>query len=179
MTRTKSQPGVLSEKDKFAERLKKARLASGLTQQAVAAKAKISRSAIVSYELGRVVPGTLELARLAKALSVSPNVLLCGSEDFFGAERPRNFLNVEDPRLRAALIGICLDVLDREAADHLSALIVALVQARFPEKEQYDAFVNSLEEAMPYLQALLAGTPPQTEQATPSRKKKPKTRKRR
>lgn len=183
MAKQKIKPRLLTEKDKFAERLKSARLGSGLTQQAVADQAKISRSAIVSYELGRVVPGALELTRLAKALRVSPNFLLSGSEDFLGAERPGNFLNVSDPRLRAALLGICLDVLDRDMADHLTALIVALVRAKFPHKTQYDAFLNSLEQVVPFLQEFLAMTqdmtgqtrPTPADEGKPNKKKKLKT----
>lgn len=185
MAKTKTKPRLLTEKDKFAERLKTARLNGGLTQQVVADTADISRSAIVSYEMGRVVPGAMELTRLAKVLKVSPNYLLCGSENFFGSEKAQDFLSGRDPRLRAIMAASCFSVLDQNDVDSLTALIASLVKAKFPRKDKFDAFNNSLKQATDILQQFLPlldvpaeqTAQPQAKETQPSKKKKPGQRK--
>ena len=69
----------------IAAALIRARSERGLSQAQLAELAGVSRSAIKGYETGRNMPGARELRALCKALSVSPTVLLYGSEDAFAA----------------------------------------------------------------------------------------------
>ena len=75
------------KESQIAERLKKAREGLMLTQQQVADRARVSRSALVHYEKGNVIPGGPELIGLAKALKLTPNYILSGSEFFFDSMR--------------------------------------------------------------------------------------------
>jgi transcriptional regulator with XRE-family HTH domain len=52
----------------FAERLRACRLAAGLTQAELAARAGVSASAIVNYERGSARPRPRRLAALARVL---------------------------------------------------------------------------------------------------------------
>jgi len=88
----KPKKKMTDDKSQIAERLKSAREGLALTQQQVADKARVSRSAVVHYEKGNVIPGGPELIGLAKALKVTPNYILSGSEGFFDSTAPEHAL---------------------------------------------------------------------------------------
>lgn len=77
----------------IGQRIREAREARSLTQQAVSARSKwvdpekkgISRTALIGYEAGTSRPGTRELRILCETLGVTPNVLVFGSEHPFKA----------------------------------------------------------------------------------------------
>ena len=62
--------------ERFALRLKKLREARGLTQKALAAKAKISRPYLARLETGRHDPHLSRLRKLARALGVKVSELV-------------------------------------------------------------------------------------------------------
>jgi transcriptional regulator with XRE-family HTH domain len=64
----------------FGERLKRLRLERDLMSKDLAAQARLSRSAIVSYERGRVTPGYWGLIELAKVLDVPIAYLMLGDQ---------------------------------------------------------------------------------------------------
>jgi len=164
----------VTEKEKLAERLRRARQGSGMTQQAVADKTKISRSAVVAYELGKVTPGALELARLAETLAATPNYLLSGSDHFF--QKGDEFFS-KDSRMRAAQIGWCLDVLDQDVVDHVSALILTLVKGTFPQKIQFDTFIGHIKNASSILEESIVAMDMATEKGRHKRRRRAKSKK--
>ncbi|RZL04445.1 MAG: XRE family transcriptional regulator [Rubrivivax sp.] len=123
----------------IANALIKARNELGMTQAQLAEVSGISRSAIKGYETGRNMPGSRELKALCKALKLSPNVLLFGTETPFsdpnleGAESEGFRLFLTDPedakRARARLAGLVLLLTNDEMASLLN-LINALAIAR-------------------------------------------------
>lgn len=143
---TKPRKKLSDNKSQIAERLKKAREDLALTQQQVADKARVSRSAVVHYEKGNVIPGGQELIGLAKALKVTPNYILSGSEGFFDSTAPEHALAARDADdyVRVAQLGICMQALDREVAEAVSALVMALVKAKL-SKTQYTDFLMVLD----------------------------------
>jgi transcriptional regulator with XRE-family HTH domain len=58
------------------QKIKRLRLAQGVTQQAVADAVGVSMRTIISWEQGARVPGGDKIAKLAKALGVSADELL-------------------------------------------------------------------------------------------------------
>ena len=62
--------------DGFAATLQRIRTARGLTQEALAARAKVSRPYITMLERGKGDPSLAVLRRLARALDVPVAVLL-------------------------------------------------------------------------------------------------------
>jgi transcriptional regulator with XRE-family HTH domain len=62
--------------EKVAARVKQLRERRGLTQEALAARAGISRAYLARIETGRHEPTLTTLERLAKALRVRPATLL-------------------------------------------------------------------------------------------------------
>lgn len=60
----------------FAERLRRVREMSGLTQAELANKTKLQSSSIAHFEAGRREPNLENLTKLIKALGVSADVLL-------------------------------------------------------------------------------------------------------
>ena len=58
------------------ENLKSIREMAGITQQALANKAGLSRNTIVNFEKGRRLPRVGDLKRIASALEVSPSVFM-------------------------------------------------------------------------------------------------------
>ena len=60
----------------FGERLRQARLASGLTQAAVAEKIRVDRTTYNKYEVGRVEPSLHTAYQLAVLLQVTLDELL-------------------------------------------------------------------------------------------------------
>lgn len=63
-------------KEIFAEKLKKARNDTGLSQREVAKELNLSKSTIASYEMGRTEPDIETLAKLADFYQVSTDWLL-------------------------------------------------------------------------------------------------------
>lgn len=63
-------------KEIFAEKLKKARSDTGLSQREVAKELNLSKSTIASYEMGRTEPDIETLAKLADFYQVSTDWLL-------------------------------------------------------------------------------------------------------
>lgn len=138
---------LTNTKKNIAERLKGAREAAKLTQASLAAHADISRSTIAHYEKGNVVPGGLELMKLAKALKVSPNYILSGSQDFFPSDAvEHSFADTEDDlNMQAYRFSICLMILDREVRESISELLMNLVKSKLSE-EDYRMFLQILSE---------------------------------
>ena len=66
----------MTRHERFVMRLKKFRAARGMTQEALALKAGISRTYIARLELGQQDPTLSTLEKLAKALKVKPEKLL-------------------------------------------------------------------------------------------------------
>lgn len=64
--------------EEFGERLFTYRDAHGLTQEMLAKRAGVGRSAIVLTETGQTYPRLTTLRRLARAFGVSVDELLCG-----------------------------------------------------------------------------------------------------
>ena len=62
--------------ERFAMKLKRLREQRGLTQEALAKKAKISRAYLARLEMGRHDPHLSRLRKLAKALGVKVGRLL-------------------------------------------------------------------------------------------------------
>ncbi len=85
-----------AEGDTFGQRIKVAREAVGLSQQAVATRSKwvdpegkgISRTALIGYESESSRPGARELRIICETLTVSPNKLLFGLEHPFQTSHP-------------------------------------------------------------------------------------------
>jgi transcriptional regulator with XRE-family HTH domain len=71
------------------DKLKELRTAQGLTQQALAEKARLSISAVIHIEAGRIPdPRISTLRKLARALEVSLDELASEEEDEGGGEPP-------------------------------------------------------------------------------------------
>jgi len=60
----------------FADRLTAARKLSKLTQEALAQKIGITRTALANYEIGKSIPPLPNFVELCTALNVTPNELL-------------------------------------------------------------------------------------------------------
>lgn len=82
----------------FAEQLKRARIAQGLTQQQVADLMGITNSTYCGYETGKRQPDVAKIKQLASALNTSGDVLL---ETGFASEREADGL--ESAKLNEAL----------------------------------------------------------------------------
>lgn len=97
----------------IAQNIKRIREDRGLTQEQLAELADLNRVTVAKYEMGRVVPSSNTLLRLAEALRVSPNILLGG-----GAEEMANRKAIPIPVLGRVPAGIPFeaieDVLDWE-----------------------------------------------------------------
>ena len=65
---------------KLGDKIKMARKAQKITQQALADKLGVHRSTIANYEIERRRPSLSELKEIAKILHVDPNYLLEGQE---------------------------------------------------------------------------------------------------
>jgi transcriptional regulator with XRE-family HTH domain len=123
----------------IANALIKARSALGLTQVQLSDLSGISRSAIKAYETGRNMPGSRELKALCKALRLSPNVLLFGTDQPFadkalgGEDGPALRLILTDPedakRARLRLL-VLAELLSGDELASLLNIINALAIAR-------------------------------------------------
>ena len=120
---------------KIAERIKQARMQLERTQEAMAQQAGLSRSAYIHYEQGNAVPGGLELIKLAGALGKSPNYLLAGSENFFGAKVPGALPPPITAEAAVYRITMTLPLLDREVVEALSSMTIAMVRAKLTKRQ--------------------------------------------
>lgn len=112
----------------FPEQLRKARIASGLTQQQVADAMGITNSTYCGYETGKRQPDVQKIKQLSKILGVSGDSLLeTGYEKAPTVEGERN---VSDDDIKFALFGG-----DGEITD-----------AMFEEVRQFAEFVKNREE---------------------------------
>lgn len=98
----------------IAQNIKRIREDRGLTQEKLAELADLNRVTVAKYEMGRVIPSSNTLLRLAEALRVSPNILLGGD----AAEEMSNRKAIPIPVLGRVPAGIPFeaieDVLDWE-----------------------------------------------------------------
>jgi transcriptional regulator with XRE-family HTH domain len=145
----------------IAGRLKKAREDLGLSQVDLAKSARISRSAIIRYEKGEVVPGGLKLSNLAEALGKSPNELLSGTEAYFPSQRPEHALAGRGFQATSIRVTMCLMALDPKIQEKVSALLLAMVEAR-KSKAEFTEFLKAIET----VGATLAKVQPQVNQVT-------------
>lgn len=136
--------GAEAERTRIAARLREAREARELSQTALAEKAGLSRSSIVHYESANAVPGGLELIRLSKALEISPNRILTGSDEFKESELVEHFLAVDSEAGRILRLTVLFHALDRETQQHLSALVVDIVRQRITDSE-FAELIKTLE----------------------------------
>jgi len=65
----------------LGKELRKARLAAGLTQEELAAKARVSREYVNYLERGKKSPTVRVFVRLCRAMKVSPAAILSRVED--------------------------------------------------------------------------------------------------
>ena len=94
----------------FAEQLRKARIASGLTQQQVADAMGITNSTYCGYETGKRQPDVQKIKQLSKILGVSGDSLLeTGYEKAPTLEGERK---VSDEDIKFALFGGSGDITD-------------------------------------------------------------------
>lgn len=123
----------------IASALIKARSELGYTQAQLSDLSGVSRSAIKGYETGRNMPGSRELKALCKALKVSPNALLFGTEtpfsgDALDQEDARAFRAVlaepeDEPSARARLVALAV-LLTKDERSALLQLVQGLAVAR-------------------------------------------------
>lgn len=64
---------------KIGPKIRRLRLAAGMTQKVLASRAGISGQTVWNLESGRCAPSTQSLAGIASALNVEPGALLCAS----------------------------------------------------------------------------------------------------
>lgn len=134
-----------AQKKQIAERIQKARKEIGLTQADLAKKAAIGRSSLVHYENAGAVPGGLELIKLSKALNVTPNYLLSGSETFLDSEKPEHMLATDDQNLMIARMSIFLLTLDKPVREKMSELLVSMVKQKL-SKDEFDVLMTIMDE---------------------------------
>lgn len=128
------EEGAASDKAKIAKRLREARESQNLTQAALAARAGLSRSAVVNYENEKAVPGGMELMKLARALDSTPNFFLSGSDQFRDSEKVEHFLAAGSLEEQIAKLGIFLQVLEPPTRNAVSALVMEMVRERIGEE---------------------------------------------
>lgn len=127
-----------TQKKQIAERIQKARKELGLTQADLAKNADIGRSSLVHYENAGAVPGGLELIKLSKALNVTPNYLLSGSEDFLDSDKPEHMLATDDQNLIIARMSMCFLILDKPVREKMSELLISMVKQKLSNEEFED-----------------------------------------
>ena len=95
----------------------------------------ISRSVIQAYERGAYKPGAGELTRLCKALHVSPNRILFGTEEPFKAKTAlHDVLRLSDEELRTPLLAVMLQMLTLDERNAVVTLIHSILEARHKDK---------------------------------------------
>ena len=72
----------------FGEKLKEARKAAGLSQEELAEKLSVSRSAVAKWETGSGMPDVSNLKAMAQLLSVSVDYLLDEDEKLCFSQQP-------------------------------------------------------------------------------------------
>lgn len=147
-------PRVLDLKEQIAERLKRGRKALELTQEALAERAGLGRSAVIHYEQGNAYPGALELIQLARALKLSPNYILSGSDVFFPSSAPDRALAQDDINVMASMVALCMMVLGRETAEQVSALLMTLVKHKLSKSKLkvFTSMVDAIRASMPEME---------------------------
>jgi transcriptional regulator with XRE-family HTH domain len=139
---------------KIGERLKQAREGLDMTQAALASQAGVARSTIVHYETGKALPGGMELIKLAKALNVTPNYILSGSERFFESEAPEHAVASGDVPLLASRVVLCLMALDQDVRESFSALLMSMIKQKLGTA-QYEEFSRMLDALEPHLRQMM------------------------
>jgi len=133
----------LHEKTKISERLKLARDAKHLTQAALAEVSGVSRSSIVHYENGSVIPGGPEIIKLAYALEVTPNRILSGTEGFFPARESEQLLLLDDLVVLTNRASMCLRELGLGITEQFSTLLMTMVKEKLSD-DDYQEFINMM-----------------------------------
>ena len=151
---TEQTPNPLDQKAKIGERLRSARDGLKLTQAALAKQAGVGRSTIVHYETGKILPGGMELIKLAKALNVSPNYILSGTERFFDSEEPEHVLASGDVAVMAPRVVLCLMALDQDVRESFSSLLMNMIKQKL-DSDQYEQFSMMLNALEPYMRKLM------------------------
>ncbi len=160
MPKKQPQTAVLLDPTKqIAERIRARRKALELTQEGLAQRAGIGRSAVIHYEQGNAVPGSLELSKLARALGLSPNFILSGSEEFFPSATPDHALAQGDMNLMAPMVALCMMVLGRETAERVSALLVSLVKQKLSKSEfkEFNSAIQAIGASLPEIEKDMQG----------------------
>ena len=153
---TSQTPSELSDADAealgVASALIKARTVRGFTQAQLSDISGVSRSAIKGYETGRNMPGSRELKALCRALHISPNALLFGTETPFSGE-PIDAENVaalreilagpEDAKVTRARLAHLSTLLTTDEAASLFNLVQALAVARHGPEQVRQVILGS------------------------------------
>jgi len=157
LPKTQRKPRTfVTPSNEIAERLKAGRKGLGLTQAGLAEKAQVGRSALVHYEQGHAVPGAVELVKLARALKLSPNFILSGSDEFFPSRSPEHALVADDVHVLVAKMAVCLAYLGRETCEPVSALLMAMVKQKLSKKD-FGQFAKVLTAMHAYVPDLASG----------------------
>ena len=143
----------LHEKAKISERLKLARDEKHLTQAALAELSGVSRSSIVHYENGSVIPGGPEIIKLAYALEISPNKMLSGTKNFFPADEPEQSYIFDDLLVTTNRATMCLKELGLGIAEPISTLLMTMVKEKLSD-DDYQEFVNMMSMVESHMQSL-------------------------
>lgn len=110
----------------FSEQLRKARIASGLTQQQVANAMGITNSTYCGYETGKRQPDVQKIKQLSKILGISGDALLETGYERVSTDECKH--NVKDDDIKFALFG------DAEIDDELYEEVKAF--ARFAKERK-------------------------------------------
>lgn len=127
--------------DPIALELKRAREAAGLSHSDLNRITGISRTVLLGYERGRTKPGAREIRLLSKALKVTPNRLLFGTDEPFDSRASfQHLLAVrKSPGLILAsmlpLMPMILSTLTDEETSAILTLIGSIMQSR--NKDMY------------------------------------------
>jgi transcriptional regulator with XRE-family HTH domain len=135
MAKQSSEGASRMQAVRIAERIKQARLKLAITQDAMARKAGLSRSAYIHYEQGNAIPGGLELLKLSRALGKSPNYLLSGSDLFFTDSKKHEASAVINPHTAVLRLAMTLPMLDAELVQALANTTMALVCAKLTKPQ--------------------------------------------
>jgi transcriptional regulator with XRE-family HTH domain len=134
-----------TQKKQIAERIQKARKELGITQAKLSKAADIGRSSLVHYENAGAVPGGIELIKLSKALNVTPNYLLSGSETFLDSGKPEHMLSTDNQELLGARMTLCFLALDKPVREKMSELIISMIQQKL-SNEEFEVLMTFMDE---------------------------------
>jgi DNA-binding XRE family transcriptional regulator len=76
-------------KRELSRLVREARIASGMTQDVLAAKARTTRATVSLVERGKYLPGLVTFLRLAKAMSICPGALMLAVDELTSSDRPQ------------------------------------------------------------------------------------------